>query len=46
MGGLKKLKILIAGGGGGGWLLNCFFFTFLTMKTTVLRTFVFTVKVK
>ena len=30
----------------GWWLLNCFLFPFLTIKITVLRTFVYTVKVK
>ena len=29
-----------------GWLLNCFVFPFLTMKTTVLTKFVYIVKVK
>ena len=40
------MKVLIAVG--RGWLLNCFllFFAFLTMKITVLRTFVYTVKVR
>ena len=36
-------KIVAVGGGGGS---IAFFFPFLTMKTTVLRTFVYTVKAK
>ena len=34
------------GGGGGGGFFIVFFFFFLTMETTVLRTFVYAVKVK
>ena len=47
----KYQKLIVGGGGGGektenfnnrggGWLfLNCFFFPFLTMKTTVIKNF-------
>ena len=54
LGGWKKMKSLMArcvGGWGGGGAVGVtfkllFFFSFLTMKTTVLRTFEYTVKVK
>ena len=46
VGGLEKTKNFNSR---RGWLLNfliAFFFPFLTMKTAVLRTLVYTVKVK
>ena len=44
--GWKKLKILIAGVGWGVGFKITFFFSFLAIKITVLRTLVHAVKVK